>query len=141
MESFSSTNLKHFTWTFADALSFPRDSIFIADRCNDSSALPVPVEESSTGNDRRAQLLKRKFNGEVPHPGGNNSDTFRTRLESEIAKYKGSKPIDTDRNPLIWWKENQAVFPLLARYVKGNGVTREKKTPPETMKAEIGIET
>ena len=105
-------------------LSFPRDSIFLADRCNDST-ITVPVasepEESSTGSDRRAQLLKRKFNGEVPRPAGTNSDTFRTRLESEIDKYKSSKPIDTDRNPLIWWKDNQASFPLLARYVKGNG--------------------
>ena len=104
-----------------------RDSIFLADRCNDNTLpaveQPAAALAATSGNplDRRAQLLKRKFNGEVPNQAGINSGTFRSRLESEIAKYRGTTPLDTGSNPLSWWRENESSFPLLARYVKANG--------------------
>ena len=98
------------------------DSIFIGDRCNDNTqpAAKQPAAAASNPDDRRAQLLKRKFNGEVPNPAGTNSGTFQSRLESEIDKYKGTTPLETDSNPLNWWKENEKSFPLLAKYVKAN---------------------
>ena len=102
-----------------------RDSIFLADRCNDNTLpaveQPAVAVAACNPDDRRAQLLKRKFNGEVPNQAGSNSGTFQSRLESEIAKYKGTTPLDTERNPLIWWRDNHSSFPLLARYVKANG--------------------
>ena len=127
----------HFTALFQDldilfVMSFfnmilSRDSIFLADRCNDNTLpaveQPAAALAATSGNplDRRAQLLKRKFNGEVPNQAGINSGTFRSRLESEIAKYRGTTPLDTGSNPLSWWRENESSFPLLARYVKANG--------------------
>ena len=79
-----------------------------------------PVASTSNANDRRAQLMKRKLEGHTLNPVSTSADGFQARLQSEILKYRSTRPIDSNQNPLNWWKLNQATYPLLARYVKAN---------------------
>ena len=80
--------------------------------------------------DRRAELLRRKFDGQPPNtvtaPG-----TFSARLESEVSKYRETCPIEIERNPLLWWKDNHTSFPLLARYVTANAAFQASSVASE----------
>ena len=52
------------------------------------------LRSSNTAGDRRADLLRRKFDGQPPNtvtaPG-----TFSARLESEVSKYRETRPIES----------------------------------------------
>ena len=98
-----------------------RDSIFLSELGRGSSTpSEVVTAPSSSVDDRRAQLLKRKLNGPNPIVASVNSD-FKSRLQAEIMQYKTTLPIDLSSNPLDWWKQNQNQYPLLAKFVKANG--------------------
>ncbi|XP_056116473.1 E3 SUMO-protein ligase ZBED1-like [Rhinichthys klamathensis goyatoka] len=58
--------------------------------------------------------------------------TKAAEAEDEIKRYKARRPAGLQDNPLIWWRENEKEYPLLARMAKrylcvpGTSVTSER---------------
>ena len=46
--------------------------------------------------------------------------TLEEKIKNEVKVFVKIDPIETFRNPLKFWRENQNSFPLLAKYVKHN---------------------
>ena len=42
----------------------------------------------------------------------------RVRAETELTRYLQEDPIDTNDDPLVWWRENHARFPLLSKIAR-----------------------
>ena len=82
-----------------------------------SSALPtVPATSSDTFSIRRAQLLAAKMVSPISQ---RTHITSKEKLQMEFDKYlqlRGSVSLQT--NPLVWWKERQKEFPILARFFR-----------------------
>ena len=98
-----------------------RDSIYLSDKRKLPLPPVAPVTASTSANDRRSQLLKRKLDSKTLHPSSEAPHSFDSMLESEILSYKKTLPIEVDQNPLAWWRDNHGTYPLLAKYVKSNG--------------------
>lgn len=58
--------------------------------------------------------------------------TKAAEAEDEIKRYRARRPAGLQDNPLIWWRENEKEYPLLARMAKrylcvpGTSVTSER---------------
>lgn len=75
------------------------------------------------------------------HSGGENADgqqEIDDTIRNEILVYFGEKSIPRDKNPLLWWKENEAKFPTLALLAKSYLAIPATSTPSERLFSAAG---
>ena len=48
------------------------------------------------------------------------NETLEHKIKNEITSFIKLEPIETNKNPLKWYREHETEFPYLARYVKHN---------------------
>ncbi len=77
------------------------------------------TEEETTGVEPQvkrkktlASLLKRKAGTATANL------TIPEKVVTELATYAQDSPINTEQDPLVWWKDNESRFPLLAKVAK-----------------------
>lgn len=92
----------------------------------DESA-PPPQKKS-----KLADLLgKRKAQSSNPVPK-------RIRADTEVARYLQEKALDLHSDPLAWWRENQARFPLLSKVARKYMTICATSTPSERVFSAAG---
>jgi len=76
-------------------------------------------DEGPPGPKRRCtsleSLLGKTFSDAEVVPITKSSNT---RAEEEMKKYLETPPLSLSEDPLIWWRSNETVFPLLAKLAK-----------------------
>lgn len=74
----------------------------------EASESSPPVKKSAM-----AELFGELFKTQV----GNNKDTLQL-VKEEVAAYKAVSCISVDSDPLLWWKGNEAKYPLTAKLAR-----------------------
>ena len=79
---------------------------------------PVAAEGADRFALRRAQLIASRPIAAAAPP----AQTVKEKIKTEIAKFvaQGRGIVDCSSNPQLWWRENAALFPLLARYYQSH---------------------
>ena len=82
------------------------------------------TEYGETQNDppakrrKLSQLLDISRPKEAAFSGNDNHLTPKQKISGELERYLQTPQLDTDSNPLLWWKGNQEMHPVLALMAK-----------------------
>ena len=71
----------------------------------------------------------------------NSSLSPKEKISHELERYLQTPQLDTDDNPLLWWKGNQQMFPVLALMVKKFLCTSASSSVLECTFSTSGIKT
>ena len=66
----------------------------------------------------RNALIEKKRARAIAAANVHNS--VEDRIRAEVKEFTKMEPLDIDKNPLKWYRENEHQFPLLAKYVRNN---------------------
>lgn len=92
-----------------------------------TSVAPPTVKKMNLG-----QLLgKRKAKATIPIPK-------RARADEELTRYLQEETIDANDDPLVWWRNNEARYPLLAAVAKKYLCICATSTPSERVFSAAG---
>lgn len=108
-----------------------------------SSATPGPAQggEEETGESAAAVPKKKKASlGSLLGKRGARESTLtdEQRAEAEMAIYLQESAIDGEEDPLIWWKNNQCRFPLMANISRKYLCICATSTPSERVFSTAG---
>lgn len=89
--------------------------------------VPPPVKKKTLGD-----LLKsRATSASAPIPK-------RARADNELMRYLQEECIDSNANPLSWWRDNQSRFPLLSKVARKYMCICATSTPSERVFSAAG---
>lgn len=80
-------------------------------KANEPSAAPPPAKKKRLSDllqNRRVQLSGRQVQ----------AASRRLQVDAELTRYLQEEVLDTSADPLLWWRENEKRFPLLATLAK-----------------------
>lgn len=87
---------------------------------NPAPLLPQVPQAGDRFAARRAQLLASKP-AAVGLPDSTAPRNVKEKIKQELAKFlQGRNSVVVKTNPLLWWREHAAEFPLLARYYRSH---------------------
>ena len=96
---------------------------------------PPPVKKAKGLNAVLNHILPKV----QPHRGTNQTMTILQKYNKEINNYLDQPTVESDYNPLQWWKEHSCVFPLLAKMAKKYLCVPGTSVPSERIFSKGGI--
>ena len=82
----------------------------------------IDISESQnnppTKRRKLSRLLDKSRPKEAASSGSESSLTPRQKISREMERYLHTPQLDADDDPLLWWKGNQQIFPVLALIAK-----------------------
>ena len=96
------------------------DSVEIIDDDVDQSYQTSERQNNPPAKKRKlSRLLEESRSKEAMSLGNENSRLSpKEKISRELERYLQTPQLDTDDNPLLWWRGNQQVFPVLALMAK-----------------------
>ena len=96
------------------------DSVEVTDNDIDQSYQTSESQNEPPAKRRKlSRLLDKSRPKEVLSSGNENSSLSpKEKISRELERYLQTPQLDTDDNPLLWWKGNQQMFPVLALMAK-----------------------
>lgn len=92
----------------------------------DGAVAPPPAKRKTLGD-----LLKTQKGTSAPMPK-------RVPEDAELKRYLQEEPIDSNADPLAWWRDNQNRFPLLCKVARKYMCICAKSTPSERVFSAAG---
>lgn len=92
----------------------------------EAQAMPPAAKKRTLGD-----MLKSRATTPVPIPK-------RARADTELTHYLQEEPLDSNGDPLAWWRDNEARFPLLSKVARKYMCICATSTPSERVFSAAG---
>lgn len=92
----------------------------------EAQAMPPPAKKRTLGD-----MLMSRATTPTPIPK-------RARADTELTHYLQEEPLDSNGDPLAWWRDNEARFPLLSKVARKYMCICATSTPSERVFSAAG---
>lgn len=96
------------------------DSVEVINNDIDQSYQTSEISKSQNDPPAKKRKLSLVLDKSRPMSLGNENSSLspKEKISRELERYLQTPQLDTDDNPLLWWKGNQQMFPILALMAK-----------------------